>query len=102
MPVMELTFNELLTRLHDKLQEELGQKNVHEPLFQQLRDRIAELEKELALLDEALDGAALDYYSDHEHPQYGYGAHTRQQIRKGWLCEAQMMLDVKARQGDQP
>ena len=62
------------------------------------RDRAAELEKELALLNEALDGAALDYYSDHEHPQYGHEAHSRQQIRKDWLCEAQGMLDVKARE----
>jgi len=58
-------------------------------------DSVAELEN--ALLNEALDGAALDYYSDHEHPRYGYGAHTWKQIREGWLCDAKSTLEVKAR-----
>jgi len=59
--------------------------------------RAAALEQELVLLNEALDLAAEDYYYDYEHPQFGYGAHPWQQIRREWLCEAQAMLDVKAR-----
>jgi len=61
--------------------------------YQMVRqDSVAELEKELALLNEALDGAAVDYASaTQDLPSW-------RRLRADFLYEAQMVLDVKARE----
>jgi len=56
-----------------------------------IADRAAELEQKLALLNEALDEAAVEYASaTHELESW-------RRIRAEFLYEAQMMLDVQAR-----